>query len=318
MVGNIVFSLNMIAPIFLLVLLGYILKLKSVITKEYEEISMKIVFNLALPFLMFNSIYGSDFILIYNSKFVAFTVLYFVLLICLGLALCKIFIKDKNHSAVITQGIYRVNSVILGVPLILNILGNDGLTVLAMLTTFISPIINITSVLLFVFYDEKVDLKKINVKEILIAIIKNPFIIATIAAVPFMIFNVGLPVMVTKTIEYVAQLATPLALIIMGSNLKVKAFSANIGKVAFVTFMRLIISPLLAIFLAVKFFNFNNNEIVCISIILASPTAISSYIISSSMGFDEDLSAGIVLTTTLLSIVTIFLLILYFKTYNFI
>ena len=69
---NFIFSLNVTIPIFLIILLGYILRRIHFLTDEFVRVANKYVFIVALPVMLFRDIAGSDVRKDMNVKFFLF------------------------------------------------------------------------------------------------------------------------------------------------------------------------------------------------------------------------------------------------------
>ena len=60
MIENIIFTTNAVAPVFLMILLGYLLKRIVVINENFVEITSKFVFSVSLPAFIFMKISALD------------------------------------------------------------------------------------------------------------------------------------------------------------------------------------------------------------------------------------------------------------------
>ena len=69
---NFIFSVNVTIPIFLIILLGYILRRIGFLTDEFVRVANKYVFIVALPVMLFRDIAGSDVRKDMNVKFFLF------------------------------------------------------------------------------------------------------------------------------------------------------------------------------------------------------------------------------------------------------
>ena len=118
------------------------------------------------------------------------------------------------------------------------------------------------------------------------------------------ILGMKYPVIVNKTIESIAQTATPIALICIGAGFEGRKAIKKLKPTLAATFIKLI--GLAAVFIPVGVaLGFRNQELVAALIMLASPTTVTSYVMAKSMDNDEVLSSSIVVLTTVLSSVTL-------------
>ena len=105
------------------------------------------------------------------------------------------------------------------------------------------------------------------------------------------------PAIINKTIESLAQTATPIALICIGAGFEGRKALKKIKPTIIATFIKLI--GLAAVFIPVAVFLGFRNQV------LASPTTVTSYVMAKSMDNDEVLSSSIIVLTTVLSSITL-------------
>ena len=116
--------------------------------------------------------------------------------------------------------------------------------------------------------------------------------------------GIQFPTIIDKTINSVAQLATPLALIVIGAGFEGKKALAKIKPTAWAAAIKLVIQPL--IFLPVAaYMGFHGEKMIAILIMLSSPTTPSCFIMAKNMKNDGVLTASVIVTTTLLSAFTL-------------
>ena len=110
---NLIFSLSLVAPVFLIVALGYFLKKLGMINENFVTVSSKVVFNVSLPALIFLEIATIDFGEIFNIGQISFV--YIGTLISFGVAwiIAGFFSNDGRDKASFIQGSFRGNFAIL-------------------------------------------------------------------------------------------------------------------------------------------------------------------------------------------------------------
>ena len=118
------------------------------------------------------------------------------------------------------------------------------------------------------------------------------------------IIGIDFPTIVDKTVNSVAQMATPLALITIGAGFEGRKALAKMKPTVVASMIKLVIQPL--IFLPVAaYLGFAGEKMIGILVMLAAPTTPSCYIMAKNMHNDEVLSASVVVTTTLLAAFTL-------------
>jgi predicted permease len=298
-----------IVPIFLLIVLGYVLTRLKLWDEHFLEVANNVCFKCLLPVLLFYNVAKANIFEVFNGKLIIYVCLS-ACLICGGLFLIvPLFIKDKKRRGVMIQGTFRSNFLLFGVPLGLSIGGSEGETLAAVVASFYVPLINMLSVIsLYAFSDAK----NKNLKAALIGIVKNPLIIGGLSGLVFSLIrnSIGfeIPVMIDSTLSNIKATATPLAFLILGGDLKLNSMLRDIKASAVSVIGKVVLIP--AIMLPVSaLLGFNQLEMAILVAIFATPNAVSSYAMARNYEADYELAGEIITIGTLLSIFTIFVFI---------
>jgi malonate transporter and related proteins len=278
------------------------MKKLNIINDNFVSISSKLVFSISLPALIFSETAKVSIAEVINLKEIGF--IYIVtIIVFLAVWLFSIpFIKSGSDRAVFIQGSFRGNFAIIGLALISNTFGHEGLSRASILLAFIIPLYNVLSVFALTVPLRKE--KNIDFKGLVLEIIKNPLIIAVVVSLPFSFFEIKLPGIVSNVTDYLAALTLPLALIGVGGFLNFQDLKKASGIAFSSSFIKLILVPLIFSFVAYTI-SFDSTDLGVIFILLACPTAIASFIMAEAMGANGKLAGNIVLITTLGSIITI-------------
>ncbi len=270
-------------------------------------------FKIFLPTLLFYNVYRTDLKVIFNPKLLSFTALAVILVFIILCLLLPLIEKDNSKRGVVIQGIFRSNFVIFGIPITEALYGQSATGVASMLIAVVVPLFNILSVVaLEMFRNNKLDLKRV-----LIGIIKNPLIIASFIGLSFLYLEIKLPIPIEKTVSDISRLATPLAFILLGATFKFSAFNGYIKQIFITVLGKLVIIPTIILTVAI-YLGFRNVELTCLLAVFASPTAVASYTMTEQMNGDSELAGQIVVFTSALSVITVFLWIFVLKQLVFI
>lgn len=309
--NNFIFSLNATVPIFLVILLGWILMQKHMLTKEFTTVADKFVFKIALPCLLFKDIVTANIKETFNLRFVLFCMITTTIMFLTTWLLTALFMKDKSMVGAFIQASVRGSSAVLGIAFVQNIYGNSGMAPMMIVASV--PLYNIFSVIILTFNSNESTKDTNKIKTACINVLKNPIIIAIFAALVVAILEIPIPTMALKTVSNVAATATPLALLVVGATFEGKQAISKVKPTVLATFIKLILLP--ALFLPIAYlFGFRNSEIVAILVMLASPTTVTCYIMAKNMHNDAVLSSSIVVTATLFSSVTLTLWVYLLRT----
>jgi len=312
-VENLILSFNIVLPIFLILSLGYILKKLKILDELTTKNMNSINFKVFLPLLLFYNVYKTDLSVVFNPKLLIFSIISVILVFLLLFIIIPLLEKDNRKRGVIIQGIFRSNFVIFGVPVCEALFGQNATGVASMLIAIVVPLFNFLAVICLEIYRGG----NINFKKIIKGIITNPLIIASIIGLFFIYFKIKLPTPIEKTINDISKIATPLAFILLGSSFTFSAFSLYIKQLSITILGKLIIVPGIVLYIA-ALLGFRNIELTCLLSVFASPTAVSSYTMAEQMDGDSILAGQIVVLTSIISIITVFLWIFILKQFNLI
>lgn len=309
---NFIFSMNATIPIFLVIVIGYLLKQWNILDEHFATVANRFNFKITLPILLFKDLASADILGSFDGAYVLFCMV--VTSVCFwsiwGLA--KVLIKDKKIVGAFVQASFRGSAAVLGIAFIQNIYGNSGMAPLMILGAV--PFYNIYSVVVLTFEGEhKGDGSQI--KKALINIVKNPIIIAIFLGLIGSVLHIFdyMPQIFSKTITNIASLATPLALITIGVGFEGKKALAKIKPALAASFIKLVLLPMIFLPIA-EYMGFREQKMIALLIMLGAPTTVSAYIMAKNMDNDGVLTSSIVVVTTLLSSVTVTWWIYYLKT----
>ena len=306
---NFIFSLNVTIPVFLVILLGWILMQKNFLTKEFTRVADKYVFKIALPALLFKDIATADISKVFDLKFVLFCMITTTIMFMGTWLLTYIFMRDKSMVGAFTQAAARGSAAVLGIAFVENIYGDSGMAPLMIVSAV--PLYNIFSVIILTFSAHNQQ-NKGNIKKAFINILKNPIILGIFAGLPFSVLGIKVPEIPLTAISGVAASATPIALITIGAGFEGRKAITKVKPTLIATFIKLIVIPAL-FFPAAIAMGFRNSELVAILIMLGSPTTVTCYIMAKNMENDEVLTSSIVVMATLLSSITLTLWVFLLK-----
>ena len=302
---NLIYSLQSVVPLFVLILMGYLLRRFKIVNDAFVDVGTKIGFKMALPVLLFQQVAAADLNSVFNPRLVVFAVIAILAVVGLSCVLVPLMVKGNAQRGAIIQALYRGNFAILGVPLAINMFGEVGAAPTSLLLPFTVPIYNATAVIILTVFDPAFEGKKsIPVKKILKGIITNPLIVGIVLGLPFSILSVEIPVLVDKSLDNLSSLATPLSLICLGAQFTFKAAKDNLKLSVSATVAKQVLIPSIVLLIAVLL-GFRGGELGAIFILFMAPTAISSYIMAKNMHSDDQLAAQILILTTLTSCLTL-------------
>lgn len=301
-------SANAVLPMCLIMALGYGTRRLGWIRREEIFAINKIAFRIFLPCLLYYNVYCSDLSGSFDPLLMAYAVGGVLLTFGLSLGYTLLTEKLPERRGVMIQGMFRSNYVIMGIPVATALLGSDQLGTVSILIAVVVPLFNMLAVVVLeVFRGQKP--KPLHV---LGQIVKNPLVIASALGILTLAAGIRLPHILERTIQNVSAIASPLQLFLLGAFFQFSGLKTYRRELVTVSAAKLIISPGLFLGLG-ALLGFRGVAFVSLIGIFASPTAVNSFTMAQQMGGDAELAGDIVVTTSAVSILTMFLWVFLFK-----
>ncbi len=310
---NLIIATNAVVPFMVYIAIGMIAKKLGLVKESFLRELNGVIFRVFFPFIMFNNLYKADFSTLKDAGYVLFAVIATLIVIALSVLLVPVFEKENPKKGVIIQAIFRSNSVLFAIPLAGSVLGEEASIKSSIIVAFLVPMYNIFSVMILEYYRGGKVKPAVIVKNIL----KNPLIMGAIAGAIFNLLPVTMPDSLAHPITQLSNLATPMALFVLGGTLKFSDLRKNAVPVAAGVLLKLILVPAIVTY-AMACLKYEPAELFAVFCMFATPVAAASFPMAQSMGADADLAGEYVVVTTLLSIVTIFVWILVLKNFGLI
>jgi predicted permease len=313
---NIILAFSVVFPLMLMMSIGYALRKMKVTDDHSLNVMNKLVFRVFLPILLFLNIYSlrpEEALNKSNAVLLAIASLCVIGTILLTHFIFPALIKDKRKCGAMIQGIFRSNLILFGIPIAASIYGEDHIGIVSLLAAVIVPLYNIMAVAVLEYYRGG----KVNLKSLLLGILKNPLIIASLLAFLFLALRIDLPELLLSPLDSMSKVATPLAFVVLGGTFQFSRLAGNAKYLSTVAIGKLVLLPAVIFGLAILL-GYRNEALVALIGLAASPTAVSSFTMAVEMDSDGELAGQIVIITSIACILTIFLWVLFLKTMQFI
>ena len=292
-------------PLYFYMATGALLRRMKILKTEDLPKMNALLFRSFLFFSLFNNVRGADFSGAQNGRLLLFGVCAVVLLFALYMLTVPRIVRDPQRAPVAIQAMYRSNFVLLGLAYAEQLCGPENIGPVSLLVSVIVPLFNLMAVCTF----ELLRGCRLHLGQILLKIVKNPLIIASALGALCALCKITFPEYLDKPMRSLGSAATPLAMVLVGASLTLKSMARNRRLVLGVSAVKLLLTPLLVVPAAVVM-GFRDAALVGLMTAAAAPTAVASVAMSYELGGDGELAAQIVATTSLLSLVTMFLWIL--------
>jgi hypothetical protein len=296
-------SYETIIAIVLLIVVGYICRRLEFLRPEDTQTLNKIVLYIAIPCLIFMAMFTTDLSNIL-SLFTVTLVCIVVGLLCGSIA--YFFARIRNYppkirwSLVTTSAMF--NSGFLGYPVILGVFGSVGLVRAVFFDVGNTLLFILFGIFLLFIYGG-------NYQSIARRSVFFPPFIAFVLGILFNSFHLPLGTVLPDVLNYLSGAAIPLIMISLGLSLEFKEVYNHINAAIFVSFIRLIISPIIALLL-VSGLGFSGINFPVSIVEAGMPSAMLSLVLAITYDLDVKVTAACIFLSTALSTVSLTLLIL--------
>ena len=312
---SLLFAVNATLPIVIMVVIGYVIKKIGLLKADATKTVNNIAFRILIPAMLFLNIYNIEDIGSISLNYVWYVLGFTIGLFLIFIPIVNVLFPVRNQRGVILQAIFRSNYALIGIPLSTALFGDAGAAVATLLAAFIVPVFNMLGVICLCIYSDE---GKPNVKGILINIAKNPLIFGVVMGLVALgvraIFGkVGIEFRLSdvtpiyKVLEYLSGAATPLALLALGAQFEFSAIPSLKKQIGFGIALRTVIIPSLALTIAYLIGEFNGAHFAAFVAMFATPVAVSTVPMCQSMGADHNLAGQLVVWTTVISSLVIFI-----------
>ncbi|MBE5786224.1 MAG: AEC family transporter [Clostridiales bacterium] len=327
--NEILFAARTVLPLLALMSCGFLCRRVGLLNETLVKGINQLIFKFLLPVNLFYSIIKTDPSTPISGSLFWQVPLGLVLVFLIAMAFVPRLERDPKKIGVMIQGFGRSNYAFFGIPLVQMLFPGQDTSLAALLVVVTVPVYNVMSVIALSVYCGG----EINVKKILLNILKNPLIISTVSGyIVWVLFpdfvyalthsasdasqaltagNVLLQI-INKTMDDISGISTPLALFTLGGAIQISSIRSHLRQICIAVSGKLIVSPLLFVSIA-ALLGYRGVALACVLIAFGAPTAVSSFPMAQQMGGDSELAAEQVAFSSICSILTTFLFIFILK-----
>lgn len=295
-------TFTLISPLIIVGLVGFLLAKFNWLNKAQVDAITKFAFNIAIPAFLFQQLANAD---MSNIDLNIYSAFYLPLLVVYGIAwaINYYFHKDLNHdlpaSAVYAFGAGYSNNVIVGMPIALMVLGEQVLPTIFLVVSLHSALLIGTTSLL------AVNIAQFNWRIFLKQTFLNPLLIAIIGGFMINLLAIKLPVVINSSLLMLGKPAITLALFLLGASLAFYKIRSEVKFIITASILKLLLLPSLIFLTSFYIFQFSAITTMTLVILSASPSGVNAYLISKQHNKHQETVAGIVVVTTVISMVSI-------------
>lgn len=293
-----------LVPVFALIVLGYLFRRWNFPGDGFWMQAERLTYYVLFPVMLLFKLGQAR---LPPSAFTDILVLIVSMIVVMTLLLVIVQVvwrwPGPTFSSVFQGGI-RFNSYV-GLASAGLLLGDDGLSLLAVAVAVMVPLLNLLCILMFSITSGQGGFR---LRPVLRAIVTNPLILGSLAGVVWSYFQIGFHPLLAGVLAPLSNLALPLGLMTVGAGLQLRALRGASVPFLVSSVLKLVCFPLLTAGLAAGL-GVEGLMAKAAILLAALPTATSAYILARQLGGDAPLMAGIVSGQTLLAMITMPLLL---------
>lgn len=236
--------LELAAPLFILVLVGYLIAASGRFPRTVSEGLAKFAFTVAVPALLFRLMSDLSSLPPVDTRLLfAFFGGCLIVFVIGRLVAASLFRLDGVSQSVFALGGVFSNNVLLGVPIAKATLGDAALPAVALVLVF-NALTLWTLVTISVEWARHGDLSMKGFGKTVKSVLSNPVVAGILSGTAWGLTGWKLPNVVAEPLQLVAQSATPLALIVVGMGLAEYGLGKRWREGVAITVIKLVIQPL--------------------------------------------------------------------------
>lgn len=272
-----------------IIILGYILRKRGYFSEVVTKDISKLLLSVILPLTIIES-----FMMPYNGELIVSMLIMaclMALVTFIFIALAKVLFKE--NQAIEKYATIFTNKGFIGIPIILALYGKEAIPLVTTMITVGHLFMWTYGLNLLTGEKNKISLKQI---------VTNSSFVAMIIGIILFILPIEYPYFITKSVSLLTGINTPMAMLILG------VYLANVSildtlkekKSYYVAFIRLIVSPILVIFM-MKWLPLDLLVKQIMIVLMAVPSASNTAMFAQLTNQDPTYGAQIVSKTTLFS-----------------
>ncbi len=299
-----------IAPLLILIALGFLLGKKDILSKEQFKGLTQLTFVVFIPSLLFLSLYQSKSLSGISFKWLLS--FYIPLIIVYAISFLFFKLAKQKEPELFSLACSFSNNVLIGVPILLNLLG-DGVLLPAFLVISIHALIlfSLTSFLAAKSNTDKSVVWYLNIAKTIWVSSRSPIVLSLITGLIFKSLEIPLHSIAIETLSILKHAALPCALIVLGASLAQYQVAGSYWRSAIICCFKLILLPLLIYLFSKQVFSLSDFYTQIFVVMSASPVGINVYMFTAQNKSAAPFFASTILISTSLSIVTLPLWLLF-------
>ena len=291
--------LNNLFPVFGLIVAGTLLKQFKTADAAFFKVSDRLIYFIFFPAMLFWKIGGAPINMsgssgLYKAAVCAVASIY---------VLSSLYIKFSKvtgyQAGSFSQSCYRFNTYI-GVAIILNAFGEEGIKLFGILIGIIIPFINVLAVSTLTWFSGTQITARERVIQTVKALVANPLILACLSGIVYANLIGYFPVFIDNTLKLASSITLPLALLSIGASLTMASIRDYFKLSLVSSIFKLLLLPVVG-YIFLTLFHVDGLPFKVGMLFFTLPTSTALFVLSSQLNSDTRLAAAAIALSTILS-----------------
>lgn len=324
MLDTFLFAFNAVAPMLLLMLLGFYLSHIRFFNSEMLKRMNTFTFRFGISAMMFRNVYSLSSLAEIHMNLAFFILFCCVVLTAIGFAEAQLFTRQRNRRGIMIQNSFRSNFAIIGILLATSLGGAEGAGVASSMQAPTIIYFNVVAVICLTVYSDR-EGQTVDLAGILKSIAKNPMILGQVCGILCLAIRQFIPrdaagelvfslekdlPFLYSAVDQLASMAAPLILIILGAQVNFSAIGSMKKELVVGGIQRLILAPAVGFLLgflaqSLGWIQLTPAVVSALVGVFGSPVASASAAMAEEMGGDAELARQYVVWTYVLSMLTL-------------
>ncbi len=291
-----------IAPIFLIIALGHLLRRGGIPNVEFWNLNDKLVYWVLFPTLLFYKTSTIELSLDLAGSYAVVILGAFFSAAAASVLLARAFGLPGPVASSVLQGAARHNTFI-ALAIAERVYGSEGLSLAALVTAMLIPVTNLSIVPAMLMLHRRPGEAEF-LRPILRDLGRNPLLLSVCLGVGFNLAGVGEIPILHDTARVIGAAALPIVLMCVGANIRLRAMKSSTLPLVLSVVGKMMVFPAMIVLLS-QALDLSDTEMYVALLFGAVPTASSAYTLARQLGGDAPLMAAIVTIQTAMSFVTL-------------
>ncbi|MEM7497064.1 MAG: AEC family transporter [Pseudomonadota bacterium] len=295
-----------VLPVFLVVAAGYLSVRTRIFPDEGVTALVKFATGIAVPVLLFRSIYGLDLGRALEPGLLASFYVGALTSFAAGtLVARRVFGRRPGEAVAIGFCALFSNSVLLGLPIMTRAYGEASLEPAFAIIAFHAPFCYLVGILAMEMSRRDGAPMSVALRRTADAMFHNALTLGIAAGFAFNLLGIALPEPVVAAVDLIARAGLPVALFALGGVLTRYKLAAAVPEALTVSLIGIFLHPAIAWILAVQVFALPDDFARAAVLIAAMPTGVNGYVFAAMYDRAVQAAASTVLLSTALSVLSI-------------